>query len=218
MQHRDTGGGEIGSGGRHRAVDRDRPLRTAEHQQNPGVGVESEMLPGLFAHGGPVHAGDGRPQWHADHLGATQTGSRHRGEHPSGGARADPIGQSGAGVGLVDDDRHRSRTPATAPRRQIGRDGDITAESNHHVGAGIIEHGSGHQSQRITPVGHQSALQSARGAQCSDSQRRIQCDQGIGNGHRRFNMPGGATAGQHDRQCVCVTGARFAVDPRPAHP
>ena len=96
----------------------------------------------LFAQGNPIQAGDRGPQWHADNLGASKTGSRHRREHPSGDACTDPISQTGASVCLMDHDRHRSGTAATAPRRQIGRYCDIAAESDHHVGAGVIEHGS----------------------------------------------------------------------------
>ena len=58
-----------------------------------------------------------------------------------GESRAEPIGHTRAGIGLVDHDRHRPRTPPAAPGRKIGGHGDVTSEADHHVGRDVVEHG-----------------------------------------------------------------------------
>lgn len=114
MQHANTGGGQVGGGAGHRPVERDRALRTPEHQQHPRVVGEAEVCPRLGSQHRAVQRGDRRTDRDPNHLGAPQPGIRHRGEHPVRGMGADPVGQSRPGVGFVD----HHRDPAPAPGRQ----------------------------------------------------------------------------------------------------
>ena len=69
VQDGHTGGGQVGGRTRDGAVECDRTLRTAEHQQHPRVLGETEVRPRFGPQRRAVQRGDGRPDRHADHLG-----------------------------------------------------------------------------------------------------------------------------------------------------
>ena len=194
------------------------------------------MGPCLRAQRHPVQAGDGSAQWHADHLGPAKSRSRNRGQHPASDESTDPVCQPGAGVCLVHDDRHSRRSA----RRQIGRHGDVSAEAHHHIRVCVIEHGPGlpdgcsdpprqsdqvavelarqrhrgDESQLIAALGNQPLLQASSGAKGRDTDAGVQRDQGVGHGQRGFDVPGGAAAGNNDRQDFalgCTPGAAPAT-------
>jgi hypothetical protein len=129
-------------------------------------------------------------------------------------------------------DHHRnSATPAqTAPRGQIRRQRHISAEPDDHVGIDVVEHRPGladraahpqRQPNQVTrrlarqrnrgdelevvpAFGHQPRFQPALGAQRGDPHVRIECGQGVGNGHSRFDVPRGTTAGEDHRDGAVV--------------
>ena len=88
------------------------------------------------AQGHPDVDGPGRrpgPRWHADVR-----------RHPG----ADPVGQPGPGVGLVDDDRD---APAGG---EVGGQRDVAAEADDDVGAGLVEHTASGPGRAGQPGGH----------------------------------------------------------------
>jgi hypothetical protein len=118
----------------------------------------------------------------------------------------------------VDHDRHSTAAQAAAGG-QIGGQGDVAAETDHDVGLDVVEHRArlpdgpahahrepdqvtrglagqrygGDQFEVISTLGHQSGLQPALRAERRDPDPRIECHQGIGDGHRRLNVPRGAS-------------------------
>jgi len=120
-------------------------------------------------------------------------------------------------------DHHRH--PA-ASRRQVGRQGDVSAEADHHVGRRLVHHRAGltdrlahppgqpqqvgaeppgqrHRSDQLQPIAaltDQSGLQTPRRAQRGDRDGGQQLAQRVGDRQRGFHMPGGPATGQHDRQ------------------
>ena len=201
-------------------------MRAAEHQQHPRVVGEAEMRARLRSQCGAVQRGDGRADRHTDHFGARQAGIGDRRQHPLGAARANPVGQPGAGVGFVDHHRHAPPPPGRATGGQIRRQRHVSTEADHDVGLDFVQHrtglqdgteypqrqagqiaggfaGQGHrgdQLKRVTALGHQLGLQTTRGAQRGDPDLRIKGDQGVGDGHRGFDVACCTAAREHHRQ------------------
>ena len=211
--------------------------RAARHQERGHVGVESQRLGAVDAgtmsplSGGALRrqVGDGRAQWQPGHLGTPLGGleaGRCEGQrHRLGPGRPQAVGQAGAGVLLVDDDRH-----AGLPGGQVGGGGDVSAEADDDVGlhgldglggcadrfsqpvrqtqqvpAGASRQGDpGNQGQLEAGLGNQAVLQPLGGPQDEDlragvtSQRRVL--QGRGRGQQRVDVAGGASTGQQHPQ------------------
>ena len=71
-------------------------------------------------------------------LGAGQPGAAEGGPDAGGVAGADLVGQPGAGVGLVDEDRQ----PALL-RRQVHRGAHVAADPEHRLGARLVKDRAG---------------------------------------------------------------------------
>ncbi len=121
---------------------------------------------------------------------------------------------------------------------EVGRQCDVAAESDHHVGVDVVEHGPGlphglthpqrqahqvavelarqrnrrDQFEVVAAVGHQPGLQAAGGAQRGDADAGVEGLQRVGDGHGRFDVTRGAATGEHDRhRCVAVLLTAFAA-------
>ncbi|ETZ76664.1 putative beta-N-acetylglucosaminyltransferase [Mycobacteroides abscessus MAB_082312_2272] len=126
----------------------------------------------------------------------------------------------------MDDDRHAGTAQRTAASRQIGGQGDVTAETDHDIGLNIVEHGArlpdrpahpqrqphqiageatrqrhrNDQFQVVTTIGNQPRLEAALGTQRGDPHRGINLAQRVGNRHGRLDVSRGAATGQHHRK------------------
>ncbi len=90
--------------------------------------------------GGPVEQGDLPPQRHPDDGGVGQRRGRERRRHVARHPGTQPVGQAGAGVLLVHDDRD----PAPA-RGEVGRGRDVAAEADDDLGAGFVDRRAGRE-------------------------------------------------------------------------
>ena len=143
----------------------------------------------------------------------------------------DLVGDAGAGVGFVDHHRNAPAPQRPAARGQVGRQRDVAAEADHHVGVrrrraprgspgsarrtrdgsrSQVAVGFARQRHRrdefevVAAFGDQPGLQAARGAQRGDPDPRIQRGQRVGDRHRGFDMAGGAATGENDRERSAV--------------
>ena len=124
-------------------------------------------------------------------------------------------------------DHHGDAAPA---RGQVRGQRDVAAKADDDVGPDILEHGAGlpdrpahpqRQPQQVTgrltgqrdrgdefevvaAFGHQPGFQPALGAQRGDPNRRVERGQGVGDGHRGFDVARGAAAGEDYRDGVVV--------------
>ena len=141
-------------------------------------------------------------------------------------AGADPVRQPGTGVGFVDHHRHAPPPPGGAAGGQVRGQRHVSAEADHHVGVDLVQHGAGlpngaeypqrqpgqitgglagqrhrrDQLKCVAALGHQRGFQTARSTQRGDADLRIQGDEGVGDGHRGFDMARCTAAGEHHRQ------------------
>ena len=182
------------------------------------VGGEAQGCPRLGAFSGSVQGRDRPAQRDADALRAGQRAGHRLGD-VRGEARAHTVGQSGAGVGLVDDQRCPRPTGS-----EVGRQRDVPTEADHDIGADVGQdllgltqcvtdptgerhevsrrpagQGDGGDHPKLIAAGrHKAPLEALLGAQGGDADLGIATAQGVGEVQGGFDVPRGATSGQHD--------------------
>ena len=181
---------------------------------------EPEPLPRLGPRAAPVERRDLAPQRHPGDGGVRQPGAGEGDPDTGGEAGAEPVGQAGPGVLLVDDDRR-----AAAPGSEVGRGRDVAAEADDDLGAGAVdgvlggthraaqvgrqpqqvtggtprERHLGHLEQRVAALGHEPRLQPGGGAQGGDDHVGVAAAQAVGQGEQRRDVPGGAATREEHR-------------------
>jgi hypothetical protein len=100
----------------------------------PAPGQQPEELQRLGAPGGRSR-GDHPAQRHAEVASAAEPAVRRAGGDPVRHPRPDAVGQAGAHVRLVHDDRH-----AAAARGEVGGQRDVAAEADDDVRRDLVEH------------------------------------------------------------------------------
>ena len=134
-------------------------------------------------------------------------------------AGAEPVGDAGAGVLLVDDDRH-----APAPRGEVGGRADVATEADDDLGRGLVDGGAGGgdrgpevagQAQQVTArpprqrdLGHEAqvdaagrhepGLETLPGAERGDAHVGVAAPQGVGEGEQRRHVAGAAPSREQD--------------------
>jgi hypothetical protein len=125
----------------------------------------------------------------------------------------------------VNHDGHAAAPKGPAPRRQIRRQRNVSAEPDDHVGVDVVEHRTGlsdrpphpqrqpHQVTRrlagqrdrcdqlevVAAFGNEPGLESTLRTERGDPHIRVKRGQGVGHGHCGFDVPRGAAAGEEDR-------------------
>ena len=200
--------------------------------------VEPERVPGLGAHRGPVQGGDRTAQRDADVAGVAQLAVRGGDGDPGGVPRADLVGEAGAGVGLVDDDRHTQ-----ALGGEIAGQGHVTAEADDRVGLGALQDLLGgldraaqpargrrsvrgwacaerdrwDQRQGVAPLGNEPGLEAAFGAQGRDPHAGVLPAQGVREGERGLDVAGGPPTGEYDMHRNSPLSGRTRRRGTPSH-
>ncbi len=219
VQHLDPGGAQCRRGSGRGGVDRLGALRPAGHEQRRQVRLQPEPRPGGGTLGGAVQGGDRRAQRDPDGARVRQPDLRRGGEHVPGHPGGEPVADTRAGVGLVDD----QRDPPPA-RRQVGGDGDVAAEADDDVGADPLEHrlrgahrrpeSSRRREQRasrparqrdrrdelerVPAGGDERGVQTLRRAQCGQSGVGGQPSHRVSERQRRLDVSGRAAPGHDD--------------------
>ena len=219
MQHLHPGRSEGGCGSSDRLVEPACALGSPGHQQRRPVRVEPEELATLSPQCRAVERADHPADRQADVARVPQRGVREARGDLVGEPGTELVGDAGQRVALV----HDQGQPPLA-RREVRRDGDVSAEPDHHVGLEPVDHlergvpGCPHPARRAQQVGVRAAgqrdrrdqlegvprfrdhprLQPARRAESGDLDVRHGSAQGIGGGEQRRGVAGGPAAGQQD--------------------